>query len=110
MTASFQAEVFQNEFLPAGTGEVHAIMTVTAAEDITAAPKERLFGILCDASGSMDGGKIIAAKAAMTKLVNMLPVDCHFFVVTGSDEARLICSRGHGQDCRRGLRFQSGRH
>jgi hypothetical protein len=91
VTGQFQAEVFQNEFLPAGTGEVHAIMTVSAGEDVTAAARERLFGILCDASGSMDGGKIVAAKAAMAKLVTMLPEDCHFFLVTGSDEARLVC-------------------
>jgi len=87
----FQAEVFQNEFLPAGTGEVHAIMTVSAGEDVTAAARERLFGIICDSSGSMDGGKIVAAKAAISKLISMLPADCHFFLVTGSDEARLIC-------------------
>lgn len=91
MNDSFKAEVFQNEFLPAGTGEVHAIMTVSASEDVTAAPSERLFGILCDCSGSMDGGKIVAAKAAMAKLVAMLPAETHFFLVTGSDEARLIC-------------------
>ena len=94
MSDSFKAEVFQNEFLPAGTGEVHAIMTVSAGEDVTAAPRERLFGILCDSSGSMDGGKIVAAKAAMAKLVAMLPVDTHFFLVTGSDEARLVCPVG----------------
>jgi len=91
LTSQFQAEVFQNEFLPAGSGEVHAIMTVSAGEDVTPASRERLFGILCDSSGSMDGGKIVAAKAAMAKLINMLPAECHFFVVTGSDEARLIC-------------------
>lgn len=91
LTGQFQAEVFQNEFLPAGTGEVHAIMTVSAGEDVTAAARERLFGILCDSSGSMDGGKIVAARAAMAKLVNMLPADCYFFLVTGSDEARLVC-------------------
>jgi hypothetical protein len=90
MTGSFQAEVFQNEFLPAGTGEVHAIMTVSAGEEVSSAPRERLFGIICDSSGSMDGGKIVAAKGAMAKLVAMLPPECHFFLVTGSDEARLV--------------------
>ena len=100
MSDSFKAEVFQNEFLPAGTGEVHAIMTVSAGEDVTAAPRERLFGILCDSSGSMDGGKIVAAKAAMARLVAMLPADTHFFLVTGSDEARLVCpvARARGDD------------
>jgi hypothetical protein len=93
MPNEFKAEVFQNEFLPAGAGEVHAIMTVTAGEGTGGKPTAaagRLFGILCDVSGSMDGGKIVAAKAAMTQLVNMLPEDCGFFIVTGSDEVRLV--------------------
>jgi hypothetical protein len=50
----------------------------------------RLFGIICDISGSMDGVKILAARAAMTKLVNMLPEDCSFFIVTGSDVGKVI--------------------
>jgi uncharacterized protein YegL len=91
MANEFKADVFQNEFLPAGAGEVHAIMTVTAGEGVApAASSGRMFGILCDVSGSMGGGKIVAAKAAMTKLVDMLPEDCSFFIVTGSDVVRLV--------------------
>ncbi len=90
MAGEFRAETFQNEFLPAGTGEVHAIMTVTAGEDTGATQSGRVFGILCDVSGSMEGGKIVAAKAAMAKLVDLLPPDCSFFVVTGADEAHLL--------------------
>jgi hypothetical protein len=91
MANEFKAEVFQNQYLPTGAGEVHSIMTVTAGE-ATAAPAStgRLFGILCDVSGSMEGGKIAAAKAAMTKLVEMLPEDCGFFIVAGSDEVHLV--------------------
>ncbi len=99
MSNDFKAEVFQNEYLPAGVGEVHAIMTVTAGEGtagnvMAAPPSGRLFGILCDVSGSMDGGKIVAAKAAMTKLVSMLPEDCYFFIVTGSDKVWLVSPVG----------------
>jgi hypothetical protein len=97
MANEFQAEVFQNQYLPAGVGEVHAIMTVTAGEGTAGpatAPAGRLFGILCDVSGSMEGGKIAAAKAAMTQLVNMLPEDCNFFIVIGSDTARLVAPVG----------------
>ena len=90
MPNDFKAEVFQNEYLPAGASEVHAIMTVTAGEGTTPSTQGRLFGILCDVSGSMEGGKIAAAKTAMTKLVNMLPLDCNFFIVTGSHETRLV--------------------
>jgi hypothetical protein len=94
MPDEFKAEVFQNQFLPLGASEVHAIMTVTAgqsmgAQGATSGPG-RLFGILCDVSGSMEGVKILAARAAMTKLVTMLPEDCSFFIVTGSDTAKVV--------------------
>jgi len=38
MTTQFKAEVFQNQYLPQGTQEVHAIMTVAAlaGEGVTA--------------------------------------------------------------------------
>ena len=95
MTANFKAETFQNEFLPAGTADVHAIMTVTAGESAGAngpsATGDRLFGILCDVSGSMEGGKISAAKAAIATVVRLLPEDCRFFIVTGSDAAHVVC-------------------
>jgi hypothetical protein len=91
MAGEFRAETFQNEFLPAGTGEVHAIMTVTAGEGTGVAAGDRLFGIVCDVSGSMEGGKIVAAKSAMARLVELLPPDCSFFIVTGADVAEIIC-------------------
>ncbi len=92
MPGQFKAETFQNEFLPAGSREVHAIMTVTASESTAASGTgERLFGILCDVSGSMEGGKITAAKGAMARLVGMLPPECSFFIVAGADAANLIC-------------------
>ena len=94
MAGNFKVETFQNEFLPAGTGEVHAIMTVTAGESTVvsgdAAGGAKLIGILCDVSGSMEGGKILAAKQAMAKVVQLLPEDCRFFIVTGSDAAHLL--------------------
>lgn len=90
MSDEFKAEVFQNQFLPLGASEVHAIMTVTAGQSMGAQGSGRLFGILCDVSGSMEGVKILAARAAITKLVSMLPEDCSFFIVSGSDTAKLI--------------------
>lgn len=92
MLIPFRAEVYQNEFLPAGSREVHAIMTVTAEEDSQpSASEERVYGILCDVSGSMDGGKLQAAQTAMSQLIQMLPGDCSFFVIAGSDSAQLLC-------------------
>jgi uncharacterized protein YegL len=94
MPNQFKAEVFQNQFLPQGAREVHAIMTITVqtGDSVATTPSNaRLFGIICDTSGSMGGGKIHAARDAMVKVVNLLPEDAYFFIVTGSSKASVIC-------------------
>jgi uncharacterized protein YegL len=91
--SNFKAEVFQNQFLPQGAREVHAIMTISVAggEGVAVTPsRERLFGVICDTSGSMGGGKIHAAKDAIAKIVNLLPEDAHFFIVTGAGKASVV--------------------
>jgi von Willebrand factor type A C-terminal domain/von Willebrand factor type A domain len=94
MTANFQAEVFQNAYLPAGNTEVHAIMTIstlgTAIGAAPSAPGDRLFGIICDTSGSMDGAKIQSAKKAIIQLIEMLPEDVNFFIIGGASRAKPI--------------------
>ena len=92
-TTQFKAEVFQNQFLPQGTRDVHAIMTITSEDVVgmSATPsRDRLFGIICDVSGSMEGAKIVAAKQAMVKLMRLIPEENHFFIVTGDQNARVI--------------------
>jgi von Willebrand factor type A C-terminal domain/von Willebrand factor type A domain len=100
MTTKFNAEVFQNQYLPQGAREVHAIMTVTASGDGLATAvqptSDRMFGIICDISGSMQDRKIHAAKAAMIKLVQMLPQDAHFFIVAGNHQGHLLCPAVQG--------------
>lgn len=95
MTTKFNAEVFQNQYLPQGTREVHAIMTVTASGDgvetVVQPSSGRMFGIICDVSGSMQNDKIQAAKTAIAKLVQMLPQDAYFFIVVGNDQGYLLC-------------------
>jgi hypothetical protein len=92
MPGQFRAETFQNEFLPTGSREVHAIMTVTAGEGTAPTGSgERLFGMICDVSGSMEGGKIHAAKGALTRMVQLLPPECSFFIIAGADAAHLVC-------------------
>jgi hypothetical protein len=110
MPNEFTAEVFQNEYLPAGAGEVHAIMTVTAGEGTSATPTGRLFGILCDVSGSMEGGKIVAAKAAIAKLVNMLPDTCNFFIVAGADHASMVAPVAPATPANKQRALESIRH
>ena len=90
----FTAEVFQNPYLPQGAREVNAIMTITTDGGdgaVTAAPQsQRLFGIICDISGSMGGAKIQAAKDAIAQIINLLPNDAAFFIVTGSSRSKLL--------------------
>jgi von Willebrand factor type A C-terminal domain/von Willebrand factor type A domain len=90
----FTAEVFQNPYLPQGAREVNAIMTITTnGEDgaaIAAPSNQRLFGIICDTSGSMGGAKIVAVKEAIVKIIDLLPTDAAFFVITGSSRAKLL--------------------
>jgi von Willebrand factor type A C-terminal domain/von Willebrand factor type A domain len=89
----FTAEVFQNPYLSQGAREVNAIMTITTngEEDrLTTATNQRLFGIICDISGSMGGAKMIAAKDAIVQIINLLPTDAAFFIVTGSSRAKLL--------------------
>lgn len=97
MPGEFKADVFQNQYLPAGATEVHAIMTVSAQEATGATgatgannPAGRLFGILCDVSGSMEGGKIVAARESIIRLIQLLPNDCAFFIVTGNTDGHLV--------------------
>ncbi|MBF2073483.1 MAG: VWA domain-containing protein [Synechococcales cyanobacterium C42_A2020_086] len=92
MEPQFTAEVFQNPYLPQGAKDVNAIMTITLVGNDSAVTHSsgHLFGIICDVSGSMGGLKIQAAKAAMARVVTLLPEDSAFFIVTGSSTARLI--------------------
>ena len=67
--ATFTAEVFQNEYLPEGSTEVHAVVSVTCT-DAGAAGRtghgEAAEVILVDTTGSMDmpSTKIVAARKA----------------------------------------------
>jgi uncharacterized protein YegL len=91
--ANFRAEVFQNQFMADGASEVHAIMTVAvdgAPGPAVVTGSGKMFGILCDVSGSMSGEKMHAAKDAISKLVQILPEDIHFFLVAGSAAGQLI--------------------
>ncbi len=94
MNTQFQVEVFQNPYLPQGATAVNAIMTVTltgdGGSDMAATGDRQQFGIICDVSGSMTGNKIAAAKAAIVRLIQLLPEDSLFFVVTGSSRASLV--------------------
>ncbi|MEN3358555.1 MAG: hypothetical protein V7637_2537 [Mycobacteriales bacterium] len=91
--STFTAVTFQNEYLPAGTGEVDAVVTVTAADDTDPAlapAGDRTEIILLDKSGSMGGGKITAAKGATTAAIDCIPDGTHFAVIAGDGSASVV--------------------
>ena len=87
---SFTMDCYQNEYLPAGAGEMHAILTVTAAGGApTSAPSSAAEIIIVDVSGSMDfpRSKIKAAKVATAAAIDCLRDGVLFGVVAGTDTA-----------------------
>ncbi len=96
---SFTATVHQNEYVPEGSGEVHAIVTVEAGADVqAAAAMERNLILICDTSGSMSNpmSKIMAARQAMAAAVNEIPDGVRFALIAGDHEAEVIFpTNGH---------------
>ena len=92
--SDFVADVFQNEFLPAGAETVDAIVTVRSSEAGTGAPTaEAVQMIVIDTSGSMteEGGrKIRAARAATKAAIDTIRDGAYFAVVGGNSAAYMI--------------------
>ena len=83
---TWTAEVFQNEYLPDGATDVHAIVTVTSAGtghagDVGGAAE----AIIIDCSGSMGApqAKIIAARRAAAAAINEIADGTWFAVIAG---------------------------
>ena len=93
----FNANVFQNEYLPEGGQVVDAVVTVTASEGGTVEPvAEVVEVIVIDVSGSMneDGGaKIASARQATAAAIDVLRDGVKFAVVAGNHEARVLYPR-----------------
>jgi hypothetical protein len=90
--ATFSAEVFQNEFLPDGGTDVHAIVTVTCSGAGGAGQSEAGDAgeiIIVDTSGSMGGDKIAAAQQAAAAALDQVLDGVWFAVIAGSHLARL---------------------
>jgi hypothetical protein len=94
----FTIEVSQNEYLPAGTGEVNAIVNVTstssvadgrsAMQDDTAAAEV----IIIDCSGSMKapGPKMVRAREATAAAIDAIRDGVAFAVVAGTHVATQV--------------------
>ena len=90
--AEFQIECFQNEFLPQDGDVMHAVLTVSASGTGTNDPgqaEERTELLIVDTSGSMNGKKLRAVKAATAAAIDCIPNGVRFGVITGNHEASL---------------------
>ena len=95
--AEFTAEVYQNEFLPDGGTDVHAIVTVTcqgAGEAGRSGAGEAAEIVIVDTSGSMGGDKILAAQAAASAALDQVLDGTWVAVIAGNHEARLAFPTG----------------
>ncbi|WP_131768793.1 vWA domain-containing protein [Candidatus Protofrankia californiensis] len=97
MTTPFTVEVFQNEYLAYGHGEVHAVVTVRGAHGPVgppsqSGPAELAEVIMLDCSGSMAAPqtKIIEMRRAANAAVDALPDGMWFAIVQGSGIAEAV--------------------
>lgn len=100
--AEFSAAVYQNEFLPVGGTDVHAILTLTCSGAGTAGRTGSGAAgevVIVDTSGSMGAGTLAAAKDAARAALAEIVDGTWFAVVAGADRAMLAyphVSRGPG--------------
>jgi von Willebrand factor type A C-terminal domain/von Willebrand factor type A domain len=88
--AQFSCEVFQNEFLPDGGTDVHAVVTVTcsgAGEAGQGSGGDAAEIIIVDTSGSMQGDRIEAAKAGAAAALDQIIDGTWFAIIGGTDGA-----------------------
>ncbi|MFD5419610.1 VWA domain-containing protein [Streptomyces sp. NPDC127069] len=93
----FSMEVYQNEFLPEGGRDVHAIVTVTSTGGATATTARALgqdaaVVIMVDCSGSMEypPEKMRGAREATAAAIDTLRDGTTFAVIAGTHEAREV--------------------
>jgi uncharacterized protein YegL len=88
--AQFSCEIYQNEFLPEGGTDVHAVVTVTctgAGEAGQGSGGDAAEIIIVDTSGSMQGDRIQAAKLAAAAAVDQILDGTWFAIIAGTDGA-----------------------
>ncbi|MEO3807766.1 VWA domain-containing protein [Sphaerisporangium sp. B11E5] len=92
----FTVRVDQNKYLPAGSQEVHGIVTVEASGPVGHGPvADAAEVIIVDTSGSMSYGKINDARKAAQAAIDTLRDGVHFAVIAGNHQAEVIYP-GHG--------------
>ena len=93
----FVADVYQNEFLPAGGTEANAIVTVSATDGEgggarPGAPRDAAEIVIVDTSGSMGvpRAKLDAARDATAAAIECIRDGVAFAVIAGTDQARIV--------------------
>jgi hypothetical protein len=99
----FTAEAYQNEYLAAGSGQVHAVVTVTSTVRSASPPRSGSAPsspaaeiLIVDVSGSMDQprAKLKGARRATAAAIDCLEDGTLFGVVAGSEHARRVYPLG----------------
>lgn len=96
--AEFSAAVYQNEFLPQGGTDVHAIVTITcrgagSAGQTGAGDAGEI--IVVDTSGSMEDAGVEAARYAAAAALDQILDGVWFAVIAGNHQARLCYPDGY---------------
>ena len=95
----FEAQAFQNEYLPAGGTEVHAIVTVRASgAGSSPASGPPAVVVVVDVSGSMNNPrhKIREAKKATQEAIQCIRDGSLFAIVAGSEGAQQVYPPTYG--------------
>ena len=88
--AQFSAEVYQNEFLPQGGTDVHAVVTITctgAGEAGRGEAGDAAEIVIIDTSGSMQGDRFANAQQAAAAAIDQILDGTWFAIIAGTDEA-----------------------
>jgi len=98
--ADFSAEVYQNEFLPDGGTDVHAVVTVTctgagAAGQVGEGDAAEI--VIVDTSGSMGEVNIRMAQQAAAAAIDQIIDGTWFAVIAGTHEARMAFPAGRAE-------------
>ena len=98
--ADFSAEVYQNEFLPDGGTDVHAVVTVTctgAGAAGQAGEGDAGEIVIVDTSGSMGEVNIGMAQQAAAAAIDQIIDGTWFAVIAGTHEARIAFPAGRAE-------------
>jgi uncharacterized protein YegL len=87
----FRIQGFFNPYLASGQSRLDAVLTITSqAEAAPTNSGRKVVGFVLDVSGSMTGEKLVQAKLAARRGIDMLSEDMWFFVVSFSGSADVI--------------------